>query len=441
MGISLGGKRPRRSYADYRPPGRKQARKNDFFRIVIYLAVIAGVVWVVLNPAKLQTWLANVANVIPTAAPSAVNVTPGAEGPTPVLSIDQLAAKGLEKFHEGSLGAAIEFYAQAAQAAPNQIDYHVQLTRLLLFKSALEYGGQRDTTLQKALEAGNGAILADPERPEGYAIYGKALDWSGKPEEASTQIARALEINKDYAPAQSYMAEALVDQQRYDQAQLAIGEALKLDPNNIDILHDNGYILESLGDYASAAKQYEAVLKLEPNLAFVKMDLARVYRATGRYNDALDLLVAVDTQVPKNALVQFEIGRTYETYIGDTTDAIQYYEHATEIDQNYALPWVRLGTLRYLQASWDQAITAFERAISLGVTGNLNVYYQLGMSYANLNKCPQAVENLLKAQALVQPDDKETQKKIDEGLKKCPQALTPTAPPAAPSATPTKKAP
>jgi len=404
---------------------------------MIYLAIIGGAIWVYLNPFTAQGWLQNV---LPTSAPVVSNPGPdGSAEATVVLSPDQLVPQAESKFHAGDLDGAIDLYGQAAQAAPNQVEVHVALTRMLLFRSALQVGGQRDITLQAALQAGNRAILADPERPEGYAIYGKVLDWSGKPDEATVQIARALEINKDDAVAQSYMAEALVDLQRYDQAQNTIGIAIGLGPNDIDVLRDYGFVFESLGDYESASKQYEKVLAIEPNLAYVKMDLARAYRTIGRYNDALDQLFAVDTIVPKNALVQFELGRTYETYIGDPTNAIKYYQNATEIDPNYALPWVRLGTLHYLQASWDQAVPSFEHAINLGVTGNLNVYYQLGISYENLNKCPQAVVNLRKAQALVPPDDKDTQKKIEEGLAKCPQALTPTAPPVTPSATPTKK--
>lgn len=437
MGIQLGGKRARRSYADYRPPGRKRPPQNDIFRVAIYLAIIGGAVWVYLNPTIAQGWLANV---WPTpAATSNPAATGGGDATPEFVSPDQLAEQGQAKLHDGDLDAAIALYGQAAQEAPNQVEYHVELTRALLFKSALQYGSQRELTLQQALQAGNRAILADPERPEGYAIYGKTLDWSGKPEEASVQLSRALELSKEYAAGQSYMAEALVDLQRYDQARQTIDEALRLDPKNVDVLRDNGYILESLGDYASAATQYEAALAIEPNLAYVKMDLARAYRSVGRYNEALDQFFAVDTQMPKNALVQFELGRTYETYIGDPNSALEYYQQSTEIDPNYALPWVRIGTIKYLQAAWDEAIAAFEQAISLGITGNLNVFYQLGVSYANLNQCGQAVTNLRKAQALVQPDDTQTQENIADALAKCPQSLTPTAPPVTPTATPTKK--
>lgn len=422
MGIKLGGPRRRRSYADYKPPSRKQRPRSDPFRVIFYLAVIAGAVWVYLNASAIRS------EVLTNLLPSLVASRPVAStGPTPTASLqpDQLAAQAQQAYKAGDIPDAIDLYGRAAGALPNSVEYHFQVARLLVFQSALQTGQQHDATLKQALDAANKVILANPERPEGYAIYGKVLDWQGQADQAVSQISRALEIDKNYALGQSYMAEALVDLQRWDEAQKTIDQARSLDSKNPDILRDYGYILESLGDYAAAATQYQASLAIEPNQPYVKLALARADRSIGKYQDALDQLFATDTLAPKTPLIQFELGVTYETYVGDPNSAIKYYEQATVDDPNYAAPWLRLGTIYYGQAAYQQAIPAFEQAIQLGITDRPKVYIDLALAYALQSRCDQAILNLQKAEPLVKPDDTQSLDQIKQGYKLCP-AVTPS---------------
>jgi tetratricopeptide (TPR) repeat protein len=427
LSIKLGGPRRRRSYADYRSPSRRQGPRNDPFRIVFYLVVIAGALWVYRNASSIRK------DLLLTVPNNPVVQT----GPTATASPqpDQYAKIADEAYKAGDIPKAIDLYTQAANYAPNSVEYHFQVARLLVFRSALQTGSQHDATLKQALDAANKVILANPERPEGYAIYGKILDWQGQPDQALTQISRALEINKNYGLGQSYLAETLVDLQRWTQAQTAIDLARSLDANNPDILRDYGYVLENLGDYASAAAQYQASLAIEPNQPYVELSLARVYRPLGKYKEALDQLFAVDTLAPKNPVILFEIGLTYETYVGDPTSALKYYDQSTQADPNYASPWIRLGTIHYAQGSYQQAIPAFEQAIKLGITDHSKIYLELGLAYANQSRCDLAIPDLQKAQSLIKPDDQASLDQIKVGLKMCPN-LTPSPGPSRKTPTP-----
>ncbi len=395
MGIPLKRGR-RRSYADYKPASRKKGPRNDPFRILFYLLLIGAFVWVYFNQDFVLSQFA-----------SRVEQASAIVGPTPTPTPppQDFADQGEQAYQQGRLDRAIEYYRQAADLEPNNVEYHFQVARLLLFQSAMQYGQRRAATLEEALSAANRTILANPERPEGYAIMGKVLDWQGKPDQASSQILRALEINRNYALGQSYLAEALVDMDRWDQALETINTALELDPNNVDIRRDYGYVLERLGDYAGAATQYEAALMLHPNLPFLRMDLGRAYRVLGRYDEALDQFFAVGTIDPQNALVELELGRTYETYIGNPNSALEHYERAVELDPNFATPWVRIGMIQYLQAGYPQATVAFERALSLGVD-DVDVYVQLGLAYANNGQCDSAIRYLTEAQNRSQGDER-----------------------------------
>lgn len=419
MGIPIGGGRGRRrrSYADYRPTRRATGPRSDPFRVALYLLLIAGVVGVLLNPAMVLALFQPQPGEAPAAGlpensqgSEAVAATQGTSipGATAGPSLDPESAAGLaqQAYMEGKLDEAIEYYREAAAQSPNTVDYPLQTARLLLFRSAMEYGSKRDATLEEALEAANDAILADPFHPGGYAILGKIKDWQNLPEEGQNYIGRALEADENYALAHAYLAEVLVDLNRWQQAQTEIDQALSLDPNNVDILRDYAYILESLGDYQSAVAQYERALQIHPRLPYLRMSLGRAYRVTGLYEEAIDQFFQVETVVPGNALILFEVGRTYESGIGDPVSALEYYQRAVEIDESFALPWVRIGTLQYQSGDYRAASIALERAVALGIE-TTDVYSQLAMAYINLGQCGEAMPHLQKARDLALEDNDE----------------------------------
>lgn len=430
MGIPIGGgrrKRRRRSYADYKPPSRNRKPKDDPFRIFFYLILIGAGVWFYFNQDPVLNWVSAQAGRINLREDSGVSIAPKPTQ-TPPPDPGEFAAEGEQAYLEGNLVEAIEYYRYAAELAPNTVEYHFQLTRLLLFQSAMEYGDQLTATLEEAQQAANGAILANPERPEGYAIMGKVLDWQGDADRAISEITRALEIDENYAVGQSYLAEAMVDLNRWDQAQQTIEKALALSPDNVDVRRDYAYILETLGDYAGASTQYEAALKIHPKLPYLHVALARTYREVGRYQEALDQLFEVEALDPSNPVIPFEIGRTYESYVGDPNSALEYYERAVEADELYPFPWARIGTIRYFQGSYVQAIPAFERALSLGLDSAV-YYLHLGLSYAYEEDCDRAILNLQEAQTRSQGDEAILDA-VQSGLELCavePETLTPEA--------------
>ena len=399
----------RRSYADYPPKRRKPSGpRSDPFRVILYLVLIAGCVWVYFNQETARSFMANTLRGPQPAATQQADSSTAPEleaASQQAASAEELAAQAEGFYREGQLVEAVALYEQAAELSPNTIDYYVQAARLYLFQAAMQYGDSREETLALAAKAAERAILADPFSPEGYAISGKVQDWQGDAEQALSTIRRALEINERYPLAQSYYAEALIDLARWDQARESIQFALELAPDHVDVRRDYAYILESLADYNAAATQYEAALALHPNLPFLRMALARSYRQLERYDEALDIFFEVQVVQPNNALIPYEIGRTYETYIGDPNSALEYFQQAVTLDENFSTPWIRIGTIRYLQGSYNQAIPSYERAIELGVE-NADLYLQLGMSYALEGQCGQAVRNLQEAQNRAEGDQR-----------------------------------
>ena len=88
---------------------------------------------------------------------------------------------------------------------------------------------------------------------------------------------------------------------------------------------------------------------------------------------------------------------------------------ALELDPTYAPAHAHLGVVYYTQLNWEAAVEHFTEAADLGMKDE-QTYYQLGLSYANLDDCTNALIWLNKALEL-DPDFQPAK----DGLKLCPK--------------------
>lgn len=172
-----------------------------------------------------------------------------------------------EAFQNGRLNKATELLKQFTSAAPNEPGVHSLLVQLIILRGA--YTTDPDPALlEEAYQAGQRAINASPESPEGWAAMALVLDWSGKPQEALPYILRArdLNINDKYPMVQAVLAEIYHDLQKEEQAMKLVDEAIKsaqaaTPPNRAALAHAyyvKARILEvTSSDGADATEQYQ----------------------------------------------------------------------------------------------------------------------------------------------------------------------------------------
>ncbi|MGF1503547.1 MAG: tetratricopeptide repeat protein [Chloroflexi bacterium] len=424
MGIPLKTGRKRRSYADYKPPKRKRPR--DPFLILLIIALIAGGLWVSANRDTMRAEITSlvdedsnpISQLIGTQQVQDTAGSPGGSTPTAAPDETDLVNQAQEALGTGDITRAVELYEQAADLNPNEPSYPYQMARLLLYQSALQYGDERDATLEAAFQAANRAIRSDPQSPHGYAIAGKVLDWQGQPEDGQNEVLRALEFDDSFAPAYSFLAEIQIDLQRYEEADASIQTALSLDPQNPDVLRDYAYVLESQTLYADAVDQYQQAIAVSPEIAFLRLALARNYRVLTDCQAALDELFAAEPFAQGSPVLQFEIGVTYESCVGDLATAVQSYEQALEIDEDFALAWERIGTISYYQNDYVRTTQALGRAYELG-RDSLAINFQLGYALAQQQQCAEAQTYLTSAQELVTEEQEAIQDVINEAVELC----------------------
>jgi tetratricopeptide (TPR) repeat protein len=230
--------------------------------------------------------------------------------PTPTPAAGYYLAQAEEAYWGGSVNAAIAAYQMALDLEPHQTVLYLELARLLTYEGRPERG----------LEMARQALSRQPENALGWALLCLTHDWLGLTGRAVTYCRRAVDLDPTLPEAYAYLAEALVDDGQWFEANQAMETALQLDPTNAVVMRNRAYVLESQGNYYGAIQAYR--------------DAAAVH----------DQLVSLYLAIGRNALA-----------VADLPTARAAYEAAVEIDPQHALSLAMLGWTRLLAGDYTSA--------------------------------------------------------------------------------------
>jgi eukaryotic-like serine/threonine-protein kinase len=143
-------------------------------------------------------------------------------------------------------------------------------------------------SVPQARSAVDTALQLDPTLANGYrvrALIAMNHDWDRRG--AEEDLTRALQLAPGSAAAHFWNAWrlALLDR-RHDQAITELEEAERLDPLDLQIKTQIGYIHYFHHDFDRAVEQFERVLALEPAFAFAHYALGDVCTQRGQYDRA-----------------------------------------------------------------------------------------------------------------------------------------------------------
>ena len=148
------------------------------------------------------------------------------------------------------------------------------------------------------------------------------------------------------------------------QALWCYDQALKIDPEHVDILHNKAKLLADMGAYAEAEKFYIRALQSRPNYTKSLMGLATAYINTGKYEEALR--------------------------------AVELSErHKLTSEQKTDLMAVKAIVLSNMGKS-KQAIKVCKKALGINPKDD-SIWETMGIAYYNINKFKDAVRCLNKA--------------------------------------------
>jgi tetratricopeptide (TPR) repeat protein len=155
-------------------------------------------------------------------------------------------------------------------------------------------------------------------------------------------------------------------------------------------------------DYAAAEEWLTKSLEIAPNDARARYYLGRAEYNRKQFEDAARTFAECLRLDPRNARAEDYLGRSYEA-LGRTEDAIASYRSAIAFNSGVTPanpePYVDLGTLLVENDRPSDAVAYLVRAAEMAPR-DWRVHRGLGKAYLQLNRLPEALTELRKAEAL-----------------------------------------
>ncbi len=348
--------------------------------------------------------------VIPTVPPLFVPT------PTPTRNPQSYAQEAEAYLSEGRVGLAMESYADAIKADPQELSNYLTLAKLQI------YSGDYEAARVNA----ENALMLDKTKPQAFVLLGWAKAYMGEYLEAEADINAALDLDPHNALAHAIYAYTLTLRVVNDVGEIgtvdaAIEEsrlALNADPQLMEAHWARGYVLEITSNYEEAIQEFQTAIELNDSIAELHLALGRNYLAIEEYDQAVFEFTKAYSLNPSDPEPNWYISRVYAR-IGEFAKAVQYAEQAVGDDPTNPHMHGNLGSMYYKDLQYNRAVESLELAVRGGTTEDgmvveglpldysmtvMEYYSRYGLALARLNRCNEAVQV---AQAMLQtvPDD------------------------------------
>jgi tetratricopeptide (TPR) repeat protein len=346
--------------------------------------------------------------------------------PLPTRAAASYLEEGNAQFTAGNLTAAILAYQEALRLNSNDAQTWAKLARIQTYSSAFVItNDEKKARLREALESATKAVELAPEDSMVRAIRAFTLDWNANDAfhtseevqdfliEAESEAQTAQRLDNKNPLALAYFAEILVDQDKWNQAEIIIQQALEIPESTqwMDIYRVNGYVLETLGQYNLAISEYEKAIAIEPNFTFLYSRIGANYRrlaldvATTQGEEAarpvyersleyFDKVVRINEQINvKDPVPHLSIARTY-SQLGEFFIAARNVQTALEYEPNNADIYGQLGVIYFRSRNYEGSIYSLQCAI-YGCSGEDSCLGRgLDRCFPDLGENPATVQGL-----------------------------------------------
>src|SRR5690606_4798715 len=173
-------------------------------------------------------------------------------------------------------------------------------------------------------------------------------------------------------------------------ARVDIGKAMQIDSNLAVVYEARGEMNFMLNKGRAAQKDWERCIKIDPKNTNCLLSLTELYITVNNYERAMEManrLLEIDS---KNAQAYFLKGIIIRDDKQDTGLALQYFQNAVDLKQDYIEALDMLGvTLSY---RGDTLAPYYYQRILDQQPQRWDIYYKLGAYYMNQNEENRALE-------------------------------------------------
>ena len=305
---------------------------------------------------------------------------------------------------QGSYQRAVFHYRQAIERRPAYEQSYINLAGVYA----------RQTEYSTAIEVLLRGIAALP----GSAELKFRLGWNyfvqGRYAAALDQFEQVVRLDPQRYQAYDFIARMYMAQEKGEEAQQLLQQALAAHPDASVLLARLGILLLDAGSPAEASEYLERAIRQDPDHAEAYYSLGQAYLRTGQgdrghavlgyfellqdnYQELLDLKTAIVLN-PSDAAACFGLGKVYGR-IGRYEAARQAYLAVLQINPGHIDAQNNLGNTYLRQQRPQQAIEVFS-ALLQADSNYVRAYNNLGYAYLAINQPQRAIQTYKKAIAL-----------------------------------------
>lgn len=175
------------------------------------------------------------------------------------------------------------------------------------------------------------ALAAGPRAAEPYVLAGRDLVGQGRPRDAVSAYARAVEVDPRSAAGYLGLGSLLATLGDVEAAGRVFERGVGVMPTDPDLQYNAGVASAVSGDVAKAVDRFERTLALAPGHRRARENLAGALLALGRADEAVPHLLLAVAQAPDDASNHLLLGRALLA-VGDQGGAIGALERALALD-------------------------------------------------------------------------------------------------------------
>jgi len=256
-----------------------------------------------------------------------------------IVQADILYKQGLSSERMGQWDAAIYFYEQATDRAPDQDFYFLFLGRALMEKGRSSQGPERETWLAQSEEALQTARDIAPLNTDHSRNLSKLyLTWGN--------LSQGEQRSELFEKALAYSSDARI-----------------LSPNTADVLNERAQVYLAMGDIEKALETFEESLALDDEYVQTHMALGQLYASQKEWDKAIASYEKA-AEISKSADIYSNLGYVYSQK-GDLDGALSAYMRAVELRPRQYLDHQNLAVLYNQMGQLDQAIREATTALEL----------------------------------------------------------------------------
>jgi eukaryotic-like serine/threonine-protein kinase len=262
---------------------------------------------------------------------------------------------------EGNVDNAIKLGERAVQIDPQSAASYAVLGEAYYLKNRANPDPQ---WMKLASEYANKAVALDNYLAAGHVSLGLVKMQSGDAAGAEKELHTAADLDPKSATPHRWLARVYDKEAKFDEAKRELTLGRQLNPNDWQLALELGGNAYSTGDYKDAATAWEQALRLEPDSVEVLRNLGAVYHALNRDDDAVAALQHA-LEVKPAADVYSNLG-TILFYQGKYDESVPAFEKTVALSANDFESWGNLGdAYRWSSGQKDKAKAAYQQAIQL----------------------------------------------------------------------------